>query len=117
GAEFIEKSYQSIAQQNVDDFEIIYINNNSTDDSVNRIKYYTSQDNRVVLMEQPKQGASAARNMGIQAAKGKYVYVFDVDDEIFPNALNRMISVLDKYPKASAVFGKMIKSHKGISET
>jgi len=117
GADFIEKSYQSIIQQGVDDFELLYVDNNSTDDSANKINTFEARDRRVVLMEQPIQGASAARNMGIKAAKGDYVYVFDVDDEIYPNALNQLIAVLDKHPDVSAVFGKMVKSYFGIEKT
>jgi glycosyltransferase involved in cell wall biosynthesis len=117
GGDFIKKSYESIINQELEDFELLYVNNNSTDDSLDHIKKYENLDSRVVLMEQPKQGAAAARNMGIRAAKGDYVYVFDVDDEIYPNALNRMISILDTHSQVSAVFGKMIKSDKGISQT
>ncbi len=117
GADFIEKSYKSIIDQNIDDFELLYVNNNSTDTSEKHIQDYVSKDPRVKLIQQPKQGAAAARNMGIAQAKGTYVYIFDVDDEIYPNALNKMITVLNDHPQCDAVFGKMVKSYKGISET
>ena len=117
GGEFIEKSYYSILNQNVNDFEILYVDNNSSDDTAKNIKVLTEKDSRVKLFTQTKQGAAAARNMGITNAQGNYVYVFDVDDEIYPNALNTMISALDDNPKIEAVFGKMVKSDKGISET
>lgn len=117
GADFIEKSYNTIIDQNIADFEILYVNNNSKDDSVKRIQLLVDKDVRVHLLHQPKQGTSRARNMGILNAKGDYVYVFDVDDEIYPNALHKMIQVLDTYPETDAVFGKMIKSYKSISET
>ena len=57
------------------------------------------------------------RNKGLENAKGDYLYFFDVDDEIYPNALKKMIDVLDNHPDIEAVFGKMMKSSKGISET
>lgn len=117
GADFIQKSYNSIMEQQVDDFEIIYVDNNSTDDSVEKINKILHIDPRVKLLQQPKQGAAPARNMGIENASGQYVYVFDVDDEIYPNALEEMIKVLDEHPNVDAVFGKMTKSYKGISET
>src|SRR5690606_32565515 len=116
-AEFIDKSYESIINQNLIDFEIIYVDNNSTDATNKAIHQLLSRDNRVKLLLQPKQGAAAARNMGIKAAKGDYIYVFDVDDEIYPNAINTMVGVLDRYKDVDAVFGKMVKSYKGISET
>lgn len=117
GADFIQKSYQSIIDQDIDDFELLYVNNNSSDSSETKISEYVKKDERVKLVQQPKQGAAAARNMGITNAQGEYIYIFDVDDEIYPDALNKMIKVLDDYQDCDAVFGKMVKSYKGISET
>lgn len=117
GAAFIEKSYQSILGQGIDDFELLYVNNNSQDQSVDEILNVMARDNRVQLLEQPKQGAAAARNMGIRAASGDYVYVFDVDDEIYPGALMALVTVLETHAEVVAVFGKMVKSYRGIAET
>lgn len=117
GQDFIQKSYDSILHQGISDFEIMYVDNNSEDDSVQEIERLVALDSRVTLLFQPKQGAAAARNMGIAHANGDYVYVFDVDDEIYEGALQRMIQVLDTYPNVSAVFGKMVKSSQGIAAT
>ncbi|WP_417214460.1 glycosyltransferase family 2 protein [Bizionia sp.] len=117
GADFIEKSYHSILSQQIQDFELIYVDNNSQDSSVECIKKLVQLDSRVSLLAESKQGSAAARNTGIKHAQGDYVYIFDVDDEIYPNALNKMIQVLDAYPETDAVFGKMVKSHQGISES
>jgi glycosyltransferase involved in cell wall biosynthesis len=117
GALFIEKSYQSIINQKLDDFEILYVDNNSQDTSVKQINEILDIDARVKLLFQKKQGASCARNLGIKSAKGKYIYVFDVDDEIYPNALRKMIAVLDTQKNVDAVFGKMLKSYQGIDQT
>lgn len=117
GADFINKSYNSIINQNIKDFEILYVDNNSTDDSVKEIESLKEKDSRVKLLFQPKQGAAPARNMGINNASGGYVYVFDVDDEIYPKALQNMINVLDQNDGVDAVFGKMVKSTKSIAET
>jgi len=117
GADFIEKSYASIINQQITDFEILYIDNNSTDASVENVKKILAIDDRVSLYHQPKQGAAPTRNLGIKHANGKYVYIFDVDDEIYPQALHKMIEVLDTHTKVDAVFGKMVKSYSGIAET
>ena len=116
-AEFIQKSYQSILAQQIDDFEIIYVDNNSKDNSVLEIQKLVKDDDRVRFLKQPMQGAAPARNMGIKNAVGNYIYIFDVDDEVYPNALKRMITVLDSYHMVDAVFGKMIKSNQGIEQT
>lgn len=117
GEKFIEKSYDSITNQQLKDYEILYVDNNSTDNSLENINKILEKDTRVKLLHQKKQGASSARNMGITESQGEYIYIFDVDDEIYPNALNKMIAVLDNHPDRYAVFGKMVKSDKGISET
>lgn len=117
GADFIEKSYKSILNQQIDDFEILYVNNNSKDDSVKKIHSLVQNDARVYLYHQVKQGAGPTRNLGIEKAKGEYIYLLDIDDDVYPNALKTMMTVLDEYPKVDAVFGKMIKSHSSVSET
>src|SRR5690606_37743245 len=106
-----------ILNQNLADFEILYVDNNSKDASIEKINNIVRKDLRVQLLLETKQGAAPARNRGIENAKGDYVYMFDVDDEIYPGALNKMIAVLENYPDVSAVFGKMVKSYKNILET
>ncbi|WP_435412198.1 glycosyltransferase family 2 protein [Psychroserpens mesophilus] len=114
---FITKSYNSILNQNIENFEIIYVDNNSSDNTLEEIQKLSETDNRVSWYVQKTQGAGPTRNKGLEHAKGNYLYFFDVDDEIYPNALNKMIHVLDHHPDIEAVFGKMMKSDKGISET
>ena len=116
-SQFITKSYTSILNQNIEDFEIIYVDNNSSDTTLDEIKKLSKTDDRVSWYVQKTQGAGPTRNKGLEKATGNYLYFFDVDDEIYPNALNRMIDVLDHYPDIEAVFGKMMKSDKSISET
>ena len=119
GANFIIKAYNTILAQvcSRDDYEIIFVDNNSTDSSVNVIKELQDKNSRVKFFTEPIQGAAAARNKGIENAYGDYIYMFDVDDDIYPNAISKLIKVLDVYTNVDAVFGKMVKSHKGIAET
>ncbi|WP_242202507.1 glycosyltransferase family 2 protein [Aestuariivivens insulae] len=116
-SKFIDQSYRMVIQQELDDFEIIYVDNNSVDQSVSLIEQICLKDSRVQLYHQRKQGAGASRNLGISKANGEHVYLFDVDDEIYPGVLKRMIKILDTTPEVDAVFGKMVKSHKGIANT
>ena len=116
-AKFIASSYQSILDQGIDDFEIIYVDNNSSDKTSEEIKKIQLKDGRVSSFFQPKQGAAPTRNMGLLNAKGDYVYFFDVDDGIYPNALSKMIETLDQYQEAEAVVGKMVKSPNSMEDT
>lgn len=117
GEIFIKKSYEFILNQGIDNIEIIYVDNNSKDNSVKEIKKLQLVDDRVLLFHQSIQGAAAARNKGLENARGRYVYMFDVDDQIYPGALFSMIKVLDEYPEVEAVFGRMMKSHNDINKT
>lgn len=113
---FIKRSYQSILNQNINDFEMIYVDNNSSDNTLEEIQKLSAKDSRVSWYIQNIQGAGPTRNKGLENAKGDYLYFFDVDDEIFPDALKRLIGVLDKYTNVEAVFGKMMKSSKRMYE-
>ena len=117
GEKFIKKSYEAILSQNLDSFEILYVDNNSADNSEEKILRLQESDSRIKFFKQSIQGAAAARNKGLENANGKYIYMLDVDDQIFPGAVKKMQKVLDDYPKVDAVFGKMIKSHHEIGET
>ncbi|TYB77005.1 glycosyltransferase family 2 protein [Bizionia myxarmorum] len=119
GANFINKAYNAIVAQELYryEYEILFIDNNSTDNSIKIIKELQGQDSKVKFFTEKLQGAAAARNAGIDNACGDYLYMFDVDDDIYPNALRKMIHVLDSHITVDAVFGKMVKSNKGINDT
>src|SRR5690606_2773626 len=105
GEAFIKKAYEFILSQEIIDIEIIYVDNNSKDNSIEEIKKLQVLDKRVMLFQQPIQGAAAARNMGLEKAIGQYIYMLDVDDQVYPGALNSMRNVLEEYPEIDAVFG------------
>lgn len=117
GEKFIKRCYNSLMDQNLDslDYEILFVDNNSTDSSVEIVNNISESNEKVKLISQSKQGEAQARNMGIQSSQGDYTYQLDVDDEVFPNVLNRMMDVLDSYPKVDAVFGKMLKTDKTLA--
>lgn len=117
GENFIRKSYDFVLSQNIENIEILYVDNNSKDNSIAEIKKIQGFDKRVVLLQQSIQGAAAARNKGLEHAQGEYIYMFDVDDQIYPEALISMKQVLDAHPEVEAVFGKEAKSHRDILET
>ena len=114
--QFIRSSYESIMNQGISDYEIIYVDNNSSDATLDEIKKIQKLNSRVSYYQQSVPGSAPTRNKGIEHAKGDYLYFFDVDDAIFPEALQRMIQVLDTYPDVEAVFGKMVKSRKRLKE-
>ena len=77
---YIDKCMNSILQQEYKNIEIIFVNDGSIDNSLNKLKEY--KDNRIKIYSQNKKGVSAARNLGMEKANGKYIAFMDIDDEL-----------------------------------
>lgn len=111
GEFFIEGAYENILGQQLPYFEILFVDNNSTDNSVEIILGLQQRDDRILFLKEYKQGAAAARNFGLKLAKGAYIHMFDIDDRLFDNALKAMVEVLEGNPTIQSVYGKMVKSN------
>ena len=77
----------SILAQTFSDFELLLINDGSSDNSGVICDEYKSKDQRVRVFHQHNKGVSSARNVGIENAKGKWITFCDADDYVFPNWL------------------------------
>lgn len=86
--EYLAECLDSVFDQKIRSFEVIIINDGSTDGSVDIIKGYEKKHSGIIrIIEQENAGLSAARNAGLGIARGKYVYFMDSDDYLFPNSL------------------------------
>lgn len=106
---FIEQGYKQIYQQDYPRIEIVFIDNNSTDNSVELISNLMKIDQRIVLLFEKKQGAGAARNKGIQESNGEILSFFDIDDTIIQDKISRHVDILNKNRQIAMVFGKLRK--------
>ena len=81
---YIEKCLSSIFSQEVDEslFEVVIVNDGTKDNSMNIVKSIVAKHNNIKLIVQKNQGLSVARNNGLKAAKGEYVWFVDSDDTI-----------------------------------
>ena len=87
-ADYVIKAIRSLQNQTFVDFELICINDASTDATVDVLNMVAELDSRIVICNQIKnQGAGVARNLGLQVARGKYVTFLDADDKLPSNAL------------------------------
>ncbi len=77
---FIEKCVESIIKQTYIDWELLLINDGSTDKSLDICQRYAEQDLRIVCINKQNGGVSSARNVGIEVAKGKFITFVDADD-------------------------------------
>lgn len=85
---FLKKCIDSILEQDFKEYELILINDGSTDSSFKIAKSYS--DSRIVLINKENEGLSATRNLGINIAKGEYILHIDSDDWIEPNYLSAL---------------------------
>lgn len=93
--EHLERSLESILKQNYSNYEIILVNDGSTDNSGEICEDYRSMHSHIKIIHQKNQGSGVARNAGMDIAKGKYLYFCDPDDY-----LNKcFFEAIDKYTK------------------
>ncbi|WP_373129320.1 glycosyltransferase family 2 protein [Dielma fastidiosa] len=95
---YLEDCLNSVCEQDlpVNEYEVICIDDGSLDDSTNIIKKYQSQYSNIILISQKNKGVSAARNQGIAAASGEFIWFIDGDDMIAPNCLKELYETLCK---------------------
>lgn len=93
----IKKFINMLNKQTYKEFEVIFINDGSTDSSYSILKQYIGKDNRFKLLDKNNGGPSSARNMGIKEATSEYLTFFDIDDTITDNAIQIFVEGIEKY--------------------
>lgn len=96
-AKYLEKTIESINKQTYKNYEAIFIDDGSTDNSIEIIKKYQLQNNRIIIIKNSHQGVSKARNIGIKCAKGRYLTFLDSDDIWLENKIERQLDFIKKY--------------------
>jgi glycosyltransferase involved in cell wall biosynthesis len=97
---YIERAISSIINQSVTSFEIIVVDDGSTDGSCRKVNQINDQ--RLRLFTQENMGVSSARNRGIAEAKADLIAFLDADDEYKPDFLKSVLKLKEQYPKAKA---------------
>ena len=103
---YISKCIDSLLQQTFQNFEIICIDDGSTDNSVDIIKNYQNQDTRIKLFQQENSGPGSARNLGIKNSTGECICLLDSDDFLTHNALEVLYNT-QKNNNADIVVAKL----------
>jgi len=111
-AQYICEAIESVLNQTYKDFEIIVVDDGSTDNTKEVIKPYL---NKIKYIYQQNSGPSSARNRGIKEAKGEYIAFLDADDIWLPQKLELQIKFMEKEKEVGLIFSDMILfNEKGI---
>jgi glycosyltransferase involved in cell wall biosynthesis len=106
-ADFIRSAVESVLAQTFGDFELLIVDDGSTDNTVSVLEPYLS-DVRIRYFHQPNQGQSVARNRGLAEAQGELICFLDSDDAWLENKLEKQVSMMDQYPEVDIIHGDEI---------
>jgi glycosyltransferase involved in cell wall biosynthesis len=105
--QFIEEAIESVLDQTYDHWELLLVDDGSSDRSSDIVRRYTEQyPDKVRYLEHrghENRGMSASRNLGVRSARGKYISFLDGDDVWLPNKLEEQVAVMETYPEADLV--------------
>lgn len=93
-APYLAEALDSLLDQDITEYEILCVNDGSTDASPEILDRYAEQHSRIRVFHKENGGIASARNLGLAQAKGKYIWFVDGDDLIVPNCLGKMKALI-----------------------
>lgn len=115
---YLPECIDSILNQTFQDFEIICVDDGSTDRSLDILQDYKRKDDRFVILQQRHAGAGAARNHGLKLAEGKYIQFLDSDDYFEPTLLEELYTRAEKFGSGLTVCSsRKVDGEGNITET
>lgn len=115
GGRFIREAVDSVFAQSYAEWELLLVDDGSTDDSSAYARGLSAKHpDRVRYLEHPgheNRGMSASRNHGLAHARGRYVALLDADDVWLPGKLQAQVSMLDAHPEAGMLYGASLYWH------
>lgn len=114
---YLNRCIESILSQSFMDYEVLLVNDGSTDLSGAICDAYLVKDKRIKVFHKPNGGVSSARNMGLEYAKGEWIYFADADDEVLPGGLQTLINASNGYDSVLSGFEKCDKNGEILYQT
>lgn len=106
--QFLAEAIDSVLRQSYADWELLLVDDGSTDGSDAIAREYAERDERIRYLHHPgrsNRGISASRNLGLEQARGVYVAQLESDDVLLPSHLEHHFALLDAHPAAAMVYG------------
>ena len=113
-ASFIDETLTCILEQTLAGVEVIVVDDGSTDATADAIEPYLE---RITYIHQENAGVSAARNRGLESARGRYVCFFDADDWMYPENLAKKVAHLEDHPKDVLVHSHVAATDEELNRT
>ena len=110
---YLKRCLDSLSQQTEKDFEVIMINDGSTDGSCQIATSFAERDPRFKLFHETNQGEAAARNLGLDKASGEYIMFLDADDYYTDQCIEKALAAIRHFDCDIAVFGSAYKDEDG----
>lgn len=104
---FLPEAIESVLSQTFTNFELLVVDDGSTDNTASIVKQYSQKDSRVKLFSQTNQGVSFSRNLGVELAQSKYVAFLDADDRWLPDKLAAHVEYLENNPQVGISFSRV----------
>ncbi|MDH5662081.1 MAG: glycosyltransferase [Elusimicrobiota bacterium] len=107
---YLEEAISSVLNQSYSNFELIIVDDGSTDNSLNVAREFARQDKRIIVVAlEENRGFARARNEGLRRARGEFITCMDSDDIMLPDAIKVRVEFLNSHPEIDLVFGKIHK--------
>lgn len=114
-ARWIGAAIQSVLDQDFGEFELIVVDDGSSDDSLKIARQYAELDQRVHVYSLEHIGVAEARNFAIRQARGEYIAIMDSDDLAAPDRLTKQVALLDAHPEVLVVSSRTAVIHNQLT--
>ena len=115
GKEYLQKCLESLMKINYKDFEVIIVDNNSTDDSIEFVK--NTYPSVIIIKLEKNYGFAEPNNIGAKIAKGDFLLFLNNDTEVSPNFIEKMVNVLNSDSKIAICQSLLLKPNNDIDSS
>jgi glycosyltransferase involved in cell wall biosynthesis len=107
-AAYVAETVESVLQQSCSDFELLIVDDGSTDGTLDIVRTLATRDARVRSLPSPHGGPAIARNVGLEHARGQFLALLDSDDVWDPSFLSKQLSLLHQQPEIAIVSANVV---------